>query len=167
MELPVMMQGKSVGYCALQEIGLYWELQCRCELVSDRVERLYVLDKKLGVLERDGAELCMSKRISKSSCPELPPRKGYFTLHPEIEEAEKEIAVSEEATLWEGEILGHRLNGRRDGDYLIFPYDELQPCPCEPLLCFFEVKDGFWRLPINLSEKKQEDLGIHDETCPQ
>ena len=41
MELPVMMYEKNVGTCILEEAGLYWRIHCDCDLLSDRVERLY------------------------------------------------------------------------------------------------------------------------------
>jgi len=157
MELPVMMHGKNVGCCVLQESGLYWELQCRCDLVSDLVERIYVGEKKLGVLEKYENKLCMNKRVSKSSCPELPPVKGYFTLHPEVEEQPEHSCEDE---IWEGEILGYHLKGKRDGEWLLFPYDESEPCPCEPLLCYFEVKDGYWRIPVDLPHSPQLETNI-------
>lgn len=162
MELPVMMHDEIVGTCDLEELGLYWNLNCKCKIISDRVERLYVGEKKLGVLEKMDDCLCVKRMLSKASCPELPPQRGYFTLHPEIPEVpmEEECQVKEteqlqEDELWEGEILGYWLKGKRVGDTLLFPYDEAQPCPCEALMCFFEVRDGFWRLPLSITDAER------------
>jgi len=160
MEIPVMFHERNIGVCTLEDDGLYWKLRCKCEVVSSQVERLYVQKKKIGVLENRDDALYMIKRISKSSSPELPPEKGYFTLHPQEDKVEKEVQQEFEESkepLWEGEVLGHHLKGRLDGDHVLFPYEESQPCPCEPLLCFFEVKDGFWRLPIVIEQENRGD----------
>lgn len=141
MDFPVIAKGKTVGSCNVREQGLYWLLDCRCELFSDRVERLYCGTVRLGVLLRDGEELVLRKRLSKSAHPQLPPTSGIFTIEP-VEQAEN----------WEGELWGHRLSGIRSGEYLLFPYEETKPCPCEALFCFFEIKDGFWRIPLNKNE---------------
>lgn len=141
MEFPVYMHDEQVGTCTLEEMGLYWCIRCSCKILSDRVERLYAGEKKLGVLEKEGNCLTLSRRLSKSSCPELPPKSGILTLHP----------VKEEPPLkpWEGIIEGYELSGFEKDDCILFPYDPDKPCPCEPLFCFFEVKDGYWQLPKN------------------
>ena len=139
MELPVMMYEETVGSCSLEQMGLYWIIRCRCRILSDRVERLYAGEKKLGVLEKEGECLTLTRRISRSSCPELPPKSGVLTLHP-VEEAPA-------LTPWEGTIQGYELRGFEKDDMLLFPYDPEEPCPCEPLFCFFEVSDGYWKLP--------------------
>lgn len=151
MDLPVKLHNVIVGKCSLEEKGLYWSLQCRCELVSDKVERLYVGEKKLGVLEKDGDTLFVKRMVSKSSYPELPPQRGYLTLHPQTEE----MIENETKQTWEGDIMGNHLVGIRDGDEVLFPYDPTQPCPCEPLVCFFEIRDGFWRIPIKQTIKNE------------
>jgi len=148
MELSVMMHDKNVGTCTLEEKGLYWRIRCDCQLLSDRVERLYVGERSLGVLEKEGDRLTLSRRLSKTSCPELPPESGVLTLHP-VKPPEPE-PEKEETHLepWEGSIHGYELKGYRKDEYILFPYDENTPCPCEPLFCFFEVKDGYWQLPL-------------------
>ena len=151
MELPVMLNEKNIGTCILEDVGLYWRIQCKCELVSDKVERIYVGEKKMGVLEKVGDYLTMKRMVSKASYPELPPEIGYLTLYPQKKElpmnAVQEVDVGEQ-DLWEGEILGYQLKGRKEGEYILFPYDEALPCPCEPLMCFFEIRDGYWTIPI-------------------
>ena len=139
MELNVMLHEKVVGTCTLEEMGLYWILACRCDILSDRIERLYAGERKLGVLEKEGDCLTLKRRLSKSSCPELPPKSGVLTLHP----------VKEETPLvpWEGTVEGYELKGFEKGDYILFPYDPDGPCPCEPLFCFFQIKGGYWHLP--------------------
>jgi len=149
LEYPVVHEGREVGCCTLSEQGLYWVLECSCEVLSDRIERLYSGTKRLGVLEREGDRLFCRRRISKSSTPELPPGTGVFTLVP-----------VEPNQPWHGYILGMELSGYREGDVLLFPYREDQPCPCEPLICFFEVRDGFWRLPM-----KEEWLHEKTDGC--
>ena len=136
MEYPVVHQGETVGNCIITEQGLYWYVDCTCRVLSDRIERLYCGTKRLGVLEREGENLTCRRRLSKASTPELPPKSGILTLTPE-----------EPRTVWQGTLLGQELTGFQEGDHLLFPYDETKPCPCEPLICFFEVKDGFWRIP--------------------
>jgi len=155
MEFPVMLHENKVGTCTLMDGGLYWQLHCRCDLVSDRVERLYVGERKLGVLEKEADELTMKRSVSKASCPELPPEHGYFTLYPEVKQ-EPEPEKTTEEVLTEVEVHGHKLKGRLEENCLIFPYDQGQPCPCEPLLCFFEVRDGYWRLPLPTPELEAE-----------
>ena len=135
---PVMYEGGEVGNCSLEEQGLYWLLECRCQVLSDRIERFYSGTKRLGVLEREGDCLYCRRRLSKSSTPELPPKSGVFTLTP--------VKTYDP---WSGYLLGMELSGFQDGDMLLFPYDSSKPCPCEPLICFFEIRDGFWRLPKN------------------
>lgn len=142
MEFPVILDEKTVGTCVLEEAGLYWMVQARCALLSDRVERLYSGIRRIGVLEREGDSLVLRRRISRSSCPELPPKNGVFSLRP-----------METAQPWSGAVLGQELTGFRLGDTLLFPYDASKPCPCEPLFCFFAIKDGFWRLQLPAQEQ--------------
>lgn len=137
MDYPVMHEERLVGSCRIERQGLYWLVDCTCEILSDRVERLYCGQRRLGVLEREEDRLVCRRRISVSSAPELPPKTGVLTLSP-VQEKER----------WEGKVLGKMLSGFREGNMLLFPYDAEQPCPCEPLLCFFEIRGGFWRLPI-------------------
>ena len=143
MDLPIILNGKTVGNCCLEARGLYWYIDARCEVLSDRVERLYCGPRRLGVLEREGDVLTLHRQVSRSAFPELPPKNGTLSLRP-----------AEETTLWTGKVLVWELTGFRQGDVLLFPYREDQPCPCEPLFCFFEIRDGFWRLP--LQEKKEK-----------
>ena len=145
MEFSVMMHDETVGTCSLEEMGLYWKINCKCKVLSDRIERLYVGEKKLGVLEKEGSCLTLRKTVSKSSCPELPPEDGKFYLYPRI----KEQLLASSMEEWEGEVLGHWLKGYRENEYILFPYEQDSPCPCEPLLCYFEIADGFWKLPMH------------------
>ena len=138
MEFPVVWNGKTVGNCVLEEAGLYWSIDCSCRLLSDRVGRLYCGPVRLGVLIREGDRLVLRRRVSKASVPQLPPRSGVLSLAP-----------TEEPVPWQGEGLGYPMTGFRLGDTLLIPYDEAKPCPCEPLFCFFEIRDGFWQLPLN------------------
>lgn len=147
MEFPILMHDRNVGTCTLEDLGLYWQLRCDCDLLSDRVERLYAEERRLGVMEKEGERLTLRRRISKSSCPELPPKSGVLTLHPvKLPEPKPEM---EELAPWEGEVQGYPLKGWLKDDCVLFPYEENEPCPCEPLICFFEVKDGYWRLPLS------------------
>lgn len=139
MEYPIIFEGNTVGNCTLEQDGLYWQLQADCAPVSDRVERLYCGPDRLGVLLREGERFVLRRRVSRAAHPELPPVNGIFTLKP-----------TETPVPWQGCILGIEQSGYRAGETLLFPYDEEKPCPCEPLFCFFEIKDGFWRL--NLSD---------------
>ncbi len=137
LEYPIVHQGKQVGSGRLQDDGLYWIVYGDCGLLSDRVERLYAGEARLGVLEREGDRLTCKRRLSKSSTPELPPKAGVFTLEPK-----------KPLTPWKGRILDWELEGFREGDTLLFPYGADQPCPCEGLICFFSVRDGYWQLPL-------------------
>ena len=138
MEYPVIANETVVGNCTLEEDGLYWRITCRCRPRSDRVERLYCGPVKLGVLLLEENLLILKKRVSKASMPILPPESGVFSLDP-----------MDAAVPWEGELAGVRCSGFRTGDTLLFPYDSRKPCPCEPLFCFFEIRDGFWRLRLD------------------
>lgn len=149
MEYPVVYDGCEVGTCTVQEQGLYWLLDCRCKFRSDRVERLYSGTTRLAVLEQQGDRMVCSRRLSKRSFPELPPRSGMFSLRP-----------AEEHTPWEGYLLGRPCSGYRKGDMLLFPYAADQPCPCEPLICFFSVRDGFWQLDAREEWVKNEPVGL-------
>lgn len=153
MELPVMMYDETVGTCSLEEVGLYWRIRCDCRVLSDRVERLYAGERRLGVLEKENGRLTLSRRISKSSCPELPPVSGVLTLHPV--KREEPASKPEELQLepWEGTVQGYPLKGFFKDGSILFPYDENEPCPCEALFCFFQVKDGYWCLPLEVEEK--------------
>ena len=142
MELPIIFDEKTVGNCHLEEQGLYWYLEATCEVLSDRVERLYCGCRRLGVLEREGEHLCLRRRISKQSYPELPPTNGILSLRP--------VAPAEP---WSGLVLGQQLHGFRRKDLLLFPYDREKPCPCEPLFCFFEIQNGFWQIPCAVVEQ--------------
>lgn len=146
MDLSVMLHGETVGTCTLEEDGLYWQLQCRCSLCSEKIERLYAGEKNLGVLEKKDGALMLRRRVSKASCPELPPQSGMLALHPIKPKEPAPEAPSPEP--WEGTVQGYPLKGFFKDGCAVFPYDENAPCPCEPLLCFFEVRDGYWHLPI-------------------
>ncbi len=148
MEYPVVHNGSEVGTCSMQEQGLYWLLECRCGFRSERVERLYSGTTRLAVLEQEGDRLVCRRRLSKRSFPELPPRSGVFSLCP-----------MEAHVPWEGYLLGRKCSGFRKGDTLLFPYAADGPCPCEPLVCFFSVKDGFWQLPVMEEWVKNEPVG--------
>ena len=146
MEFPVMLHERAVGTCTVEASGLYWQIKCDCVLLSDRVERLYAGERRLGVLEKEGDRLTLRRRISRTSCPELPPESGVLTLHPvKLPEPEQEEPA---LTPWEGTVQGYALKGWFKDDCVLFPYDENAPCPCEPLICFFEIKDGYWWLPL-------------------
>ena len=131
MEFPVVHLGQTIGKCTVTDQGLYWYIECECEILSDGIERLYCGDRRLGVLERNGSVLTCNRRISKASAPSL---SQVFSLSPQENR--------------QGTLLGKSVECRREGDMLLFPYAADQPCPCEPLICFFEVKNGFWRLPM-------------------
>ena len=138
MEYPVVLEGKTVGSCVIEDQGLYWWLLCSCQRVSNRVERLYCGKKSVGVLLLEEDRLVLRRRLSKTSMPEFPPVSGVFSLR----------ALSE-AVSWSGTVLGYHLEGIRLDDILLFPYFADQPCPCEPLFCFFAIEDGFWKLDLN------------------
>ena len=137
MEFDVKNHGKTVGTCQLQEKGLYWHLTCRCQVLSNMVERLYAGEKSLGVLDKQDDCLFLSRSLSKTSTPELPPKLGYLTLHPTAE-------------TWQGQVAGYDLCGQLRGEEVLISYDENAPCPCEPLICFFTIEDGFWHLPLRI-----------------
>ncbi len=149
MVYPVMHNGKEIGACTVSEQGLYWVLECRCRFRSERVERLYSGTTRLAVLEQQGERLVCSRRLSKRSFPDLPPRSGSFSLVP-----------VETHMPWTGSLLGRPCEGFRKGDTLLFPYDAGQPCPCEPLICFFSVKDGFWQLPVREEWLQKDPVGM-------
>ncbi len=132
MEFPVVHLGQTIGKCKVTDQGLYWNIECECEILSDRVERLYCGDQRLGVLEKNGSVLTCRRRMSKASVPSL---SQVFSLSPQEN--------------WKGTLLGKPIECRRAGDMLLFPYAAHEPCPCEPLICFFEIRDGFWRLPMH------------------
>lgn len=136
MEYPVIWKGEQIGHVQLIEQGLYWQLVCTCQPLSDRVERLYAGQRRLGVLEREGERLVCRRRLSRASTPELPPPGGVFTLEP-----------TAELRPWQGLLAGISLTGFQDAEKLLFPYAPDRPCPCEPLICFFKVQNGFWTLP--------------------
>ena len=150
MEFPVIAQGKTVGNCFLEDQGLYWQISCVCWLQSDRVERLYCCSDRVGVLMPQGRELVLNRRVSKASMPSIPPINGIFSLEPVI------LPQS-----WEGKLAGISCCGFQLGDELLFPYGAAAPCPCEPLFCFFEIRDGFWRLPAYIAaELSRTELPI-------
>jgi len=144
MEFPVTLDGRAVGSCIVEEQGLYWYLDCSCEVVSDRVERLYCGTVRLGVLLLEEDRFVLRRRLSKSTFPQLPPKSGVFSLKPQ-----------EEPVPWEGTVFGWPLSGFRLGDTLLISYEAESPCPCESLFCFFEIKDGFWRLPLTGLETEE------------
>ncbi len=133
MEFPVVHLGQTIGSCTVTDDGLYWLIECCCEILSDGVERLYCGGNRIGVLEQNGRIVTCRKRISKTSLPEFP-GMGLFSLSP--------------YEIWEGRLLNQPVQCLRDGDTLLFPYAADQPCPVEELICFFSVKEGFWRLPM-------------------
>ena len=144
MEYPVIYNGQEIGRCSLTDDGLYWVLSCRCEAVSDQVERLYCGEERLGVLQPEDGGLCLRRRLSKAGWPSLPPENGQFSLSPAA------AAVAP----WTGRVLGYPLPeglSRRDdaGEALPFRYDPQGPCPCPPLFCLFSVEDGYWRLRLD------------------
>ena len=149
MKFPVYFDGCEVGSCSVLDQGLYWMIDCACSFRSDHVERLYCGSNRLAVLEQSGDQLVCRRRLSKRSNPEIPPGNGYFSLRP-VKPYEP----------WDGELLGKKYRGFRTEDTLLFPYHADQPCPCEPLICFFSVKDGFWQLPLREEWTKNEPVGV-------
>ena len=137
MEYPVIHKGCTVGSCKLEERGLYWELDCICTVDTEEIQRFYSGETAMGVLEREGERLTCRRRLSKASNRALPPAGGVFSLEP--------LPLRQP---WQGAVKGYELDGFREGDTLLFPYDETKPCPCEPLICFFTIADGFWKLKI-------------------
>ena len=133
MEFPVVHLGQTIGSCSITDDGLYWNIACNCEILSDQVERLYWGSDRIGVLEQNGRTFTCRKRLSKASVPGFP-ENSTFSLSP--------------YQIWDGRLLGKRTQCIREGDELLFPYEEDQPCPCEALVCFFSVSNGFWRLPV-------------------
>ena len=140
MEFPVMYQGREVGTCVVEAQGLYWHILCRCEVLSDRVERLYWGSVGLGVLERTGDRLTLDRRISRKSLPGFPPEEGFLSLEPDLEP-------------WQGTVLDcpmprgylKREPGRLR---LLYPFSPDRPFPCMPLFCFFELDGAYWSLTI-------------------
>ncbi len=133
MEYPVIHMGQTVGHCTVTDQGLYWLVECCCEILSDRVERLYCGADRLAVLEQDGNTLTCRRMVSKKSVPALE-QINQFSLSP--------------YDVWNGRLLEQPIQCMRQEDVLLFPYRPEEPCPCEPLICFFEIKDGFWRLRL-------------------
>lgn len=142
MEFPVVHLGQTVGRCTVRDDGLYWQLECECQILSDRVERLYWGQERMGVLERNGGRLICNRRIAKSSVPEL---SAGFSLSP--------------CDVWSGRLLDTPVQCIKQGDTLLFPYRPEEPCPCEPLICFFEVKDGYWQLPFRWASAGDDPSG--------
>jgi len=135
MEFPVVSAGNTIGNCTVLEDGLYWNIYCVCKCHTGKIERLFCGSRNLGVLLPEADQLVMHRRISRASVPEIPPANGVFSLEP------MPLPVP-----WEGELAGVKCGGFLLGEELLFPYDETKPCPCEPLFCFFEIRDGFWRI---------------------
>ena len=133
MEFPVVHLGQTIGSCTVTDDGLYWLVECRCEILSDGIERLYCGSSRIGVLERKGRIFTCRRRISKASLPEFT-GEGVFSLSP--------------YEIWDGRLLDEPVQCLREGNELLFPYASDQPCPVEELICFFSVRDGSWRLPI-------------------
>ena len=142
MEFPIVHVGQTIGSCTVTDDGLYWLVECRCQIVSNEVERLYFGGCRIGVLERRGQDFICRRRISKASLPEFS-TTGMFSLSP--------------YEIWEGRVLDRPVQGFRDGEDLLFPYRSEEPCPVEELICFFTVRDGFWRLPLQSQWIASED----------
>lgn len=135
MEFPVISGEQIVGNCTVTEDGLYWIITCACRCRSGEIVRLYCGSRNLGVLVPERGQMMMHRRLSKASTPEVPPVNGVFSLEP------MELPVP-----WEGELEGIHCQGFLLGQTLLFPYEKEKPCPCEPMFCFFEIRDGFWRI---------------------
>ena len=143
MQFSVMEQNQIVGSCSVERVGLYWQLRCRCRPKMTGILRLYTGMRCVGVLEPEDDALCLSRKLSCSGWPELPPRDSCFRLSP-----------ASPMEHWQGTVLDQTLTGgffRREGEesVLLFPFAEDNPCPCIPLLCFFSIADGFWQLRLN------------------
>ena len=139
MDFPVVSAGRTVGNCSVKEDNLYWELDCVCSCQNKKIDRLYCGSRNLGVLLPENDQLVLHRRISKSSVPEIPPITGVFSLEP-----------IQGSIPWNGELAGIDCRGILLGDELLFPYEKTMPCPCEPLFCFFAIRDGFWRIPAEI-----------------
>lgn len=145
MELTVLEEGRRIGVCSVEEMGLYWSIVCRCQRRSDRVERLYCGMRSLGVLEWDGETLSLNRRLSKASVPEFPPPDGILTLTPP----------------WQGNIWdcplppGQQMEGK-----IWYPASEASAFPCMPLFCFFclEERQGrrYWTIPKEAEKNIQK-----------
>ncbi len=143
MKWEVLYHDRPVGWCDLQEDGLYWKLTCRCQAVSGRIERLYWNGRCLGVLERQGEQLTLERRFSKVSAPGIP--------------SETRLPTLEREELWQGSVLDCPMppcirTWKNYGSLLSFPFSDASPCPCPPLVCFFTVRDGFWLMKLDEDE---------------
>lgn len=150
MEFPVLYQGRPVGTCQVEDLGLYWRFRCRCALLSDRVERLYWGSVRLGVLEREGKALTLDRRLSKQSLPGFPPEDGLLSLEPDLEP-------------WQGTVLDCALPRgfqKREGNqtHLLFPFAPDRPFPCMPLFCFFRLDGPYWKLTLDEAGRPQAAL---------
>lgn len=144
MKWNVVSENRTVGWCELQEDGLYWKLHCSCQAVSDHIQRLYWNGRCLGVLERQGELLVLQRRFSKASAPDLPPENRLPTLEPEER--------------WRGNVMDCQVpdcvrTWKNYGSLLSFPFSDTSPCPCPPLVCFLTVRDGFWLMKLDEDEK--------------
>ena len=138
MILAVKLGEETIGECRMEDLGLYWNLECSCRVISDQVERLYWREHRLGVLEREQDRLTMRRRIPKTRLPGFPEKDGVLHLH----------ACRE--------ILGCQLPpAREEHGKLWYPWSKEAPFPCMPLACFFSVEqsDGrdYWTLPLDLA----------------
>ena len=141
MDFPVVSAGRTVGNCSVKEDNLYWELDCICSCQIKKIERLYCGSRNLGVLLPENDRLVMKRKVSKSSAPEIPPFNGMFSLEP-----------MQMTRPWDGKIAGIKCRGFLQGKDLLFPYDKTMPCPCEPLFCFFTIRDGYWRISAEIAK---------------
>ena len=138
MELPVCHQGEIVGSCQVSELGLYWNFVCRCRLLSDRIERLYWKEHRLGVLERESDSLVLRRRIAKKLLPGFPGEGQLLYLRPPVQVLDCLLppTLEKDGKLW----------------YLCGPE---RPFPCMPLACFFtleqEGEQDYWVISRDLA----------------
>ena len=78
MEETIRYHGAAVGQVRIEEAGLYWHLDARCECPADGVLRLYGVEgfrsEPFGVFVPEAGVLTLQKSVSRHSAPALPTR---------------------------------------------------------------------------------------------
>lgn len=123
--LPMQYGGSPCGTAVLRRDGLYYQVECICDLVTESVVRAYLECAKpvcLGVLIPDGGRLCLRRRISASQLPD-PPFSAVTVASGESEWAP-----------WSGMVCGCEITdalSRRAGagQVIAIPYAAGEPFP--------------------------------------
>lgn len=149
-KIPMTYEGTECGHAEQRRNGLYWEIEGRCDMVTEEVMRAYGRRGDtavcLGVLIPEEGKLCFRKRMAASGLPE----DGF-----------EEVTVGQPTPLWKpwdgvDGGLSRMVGGKR---WIAVPYDENRPMEDLSMarFCTPEKIDGKMYLTLEAERWEEAD----------